>query len=44
MKKVAVIGAGMMGNDVALDLACFGYEVILKDINQDVFTDAESGM
>lgn len=34
--KIAVVGAGVMGCDVAFTLACFGYSVILKDINDDV--------
>lgn len=40
MKKTAVIGAGLMGCDVALTLACYGYPVILKDINEAILMDA----
>lgn len=35
MKKVAVIGAGTMGNGIAHTFAQFGYEVSLIDISQD---------
>ncbi|MCL4151134.1 UNVERIFIED_CONTAM: hypothetical protein GTU68_002724 [Idotea baltica] len=36
MKSIAILGAGVMGSGIALDLASFGYEVILKDINQSI--------
>ena len=42
MKNIAVIGAGVMGSDVALDLAINGYEVILNDINSDSLKNAEA--
>ena len=32
-KKIGVVGAGTMGADLALDLASYGYEVILRDID-----------
>jgi len=35
IKKAAVIGAGMMGAEIALCFASSGIEVILKDINMD---------
>jgi len=35
IKKAAVIGAGMMGAEIALCFASNGIEVILKDINMD---------
>lgn len=34
IQTVGVVGAGVMGSDVALDLACNGYKVILKDIDE----------
>lgn len=40
MKKIAVIGAGVMGIDVAITLAAHGYDVILKDNNQEVIDNA----
>jgi 3-hydroxybutyryl-CoA dehydrogenase len=40
-KIVAVIGAGIMGCDLALDLASHGYTVLLKDLIDDVLKDAE---
>jgi 3-hydroxybutyryl-CoA dehydrogenase len=35
IKSVGVLGAGLMGSEVALDLACHGYKVLLKDISKD---------
>ncbi len=35
MKKVAVIGAGTMGNGIAHTFAQFGFEVALVDVSQD---------
>ncbi|KOR82044.1 3-hydroxyacyl-CoA dehydrogenase family protein [Paenibacillus solani] len=40
IRTVGVVGAGVMGSDVALDLACYGYEVVLKDISEDVLHQA----
>jgi 3-hydroxybutyryl-CoA dehydrogenase len=40
IKKIAVIGAGVMGSDVAFDLASHGYDVILKDIDDDRLAEA----
>ncbi len=40
-KTVAVIGAGVMGCDLALDLSGHGYPVILKDLTPDILTRAE---
>jgi 3-hydroxybutyryl-CoA dehydrogenase len=36
MSTIAVIGAGVMGADVTLNLAAFGHSVILKDIDKGV--------
>ena len=36
--KVAVVGAGMMGAEIALSFALCGAEVLLKDINLDLAT------
>lgn len=41
IKNIAIIGAGVMGSDIAFDLASFGYTVFLKDIYQDVLKEAE---
>jgi len=40
MNKVAIAGAGIMGCDVALNLSCYGYEVILKDLDTQVLDQA----
>ena len=36
MKKIGVLGAGMMGAEIALCFAANGYETILGDINQEL--------
>ena len=41
-EMVAVIGAGIMGCDIALELASYGYSVALKDIDEDTLKQAES--
>jgi len=41
IKNVAVIGAGVMGCDIALDLSCYGYRVILKDLEEETLKKAE---
>ena len=40
-EKVAIIGAGMMGAGLAFVCADAGYEVVLKDIQQDALDAAE---
>lgn len=40
--QIAVIGAGVMGCGVSLNLALKGYPVILKDISDDALEDAKS--
>jgi 3-hydroxybutyryl-CoA dehydrogenase len=42
MKNIAVIGAGVMGSDVALNLACYGYDVILKDIDTSILDKSKA--
>jgi len=42
IKSIAVIGAGIMGSDVALDLACYGYNVILKDLDTEILDKAKA--
>ncbi|WGU96905.1 3-hydroxyacyl-CoA dehydrogenase NAD-binding domain-containing protein [Paenibacillus dendritiformis] len=41
IQTVGVVGSGVMGSDVALDLACYGYEVVLKDISEDAVRRAK---
>jgi len=36
IKKVGVLGGGMMGSDIALSCALAGYEVLLKEVNLDL--------
>jgi 3-hydroxybutyryl-CoA dehydrogenase len=40
IKKIAVVGAGVMGSDVAFDLASNGYDVLLKDVSEHQLADA----
>lgn len=40
-KTIAVIGAGVMGSGIALNLSCFGFKVLLKDIEQTALCQAE---
>lgn len=40
MKKVSVIGAGIMGSDVALDLSSQGYKVVLIDVSEEKMSQA----
>jgi 3-hydroxybutyryl-CoA dehydrogenase len=42
IRKIAVIGAGVMGSDVAFDLASYGYDVLLKDIHECRLTEARN--
>jgi 3-hydroxybutyryl-CoA dehydrogenase len=36
IKKIAVMGAGLMGHGIALEFAANGYEVSLYDLNDDI--------
>ncbi len=40
IKQVGVIGAGQMGNGIAHVLAIAGYDVVLKDVNEEQLTKA----
>ena len=40
-KLVAVVGAGVMGCDLALDLSSHNYSVVLKDLTDDLLKKAE---
>jgi 3-hydroxybutyryl-CoA dehydrogenase len=42
IKKIAVLGAGVMGCDVALDLAIHDYEVLLQDISRAQLDSAKN--
>lgn len=41
MSKVAVVGAGVMGVDVAITFAACGYDVVLMDNNSEVLSKVE---
>ena len=41
IKKVAILGAGMMGSGLAFSCAAKGYEVVLKDIAAEALEGAE---
>ena len=36
IRKVGILGAGMMGSDIALACALADYDVLLKDVSVDV--------
>ena len=36
IKKVAVVGAGIMGNQIAMQVAIHGYEVVCYDISEEM--------
>jgi len=42
IEKIAVIGAGIMGTDVAFDLASCGYNVVLKDVNDATLEESRT--
>lgn len=44
IKTVGVIGAGIMGTGLAEDLACHGYQVILKDISEEILQKSHDQM
>lgn len=44
IKKVAVIGAGLMGHGIAQEFARAGYEVGLNDVSEDALENAIAGM
>jgi len=41
-ESIGIIGAGVMGSDLALDLASQGYRVIVKDIHADILEKAKA--
>ena len=40
MKKIAVVGAGIMGNQIAMQIAIHGYDVVCYDISADMVEKA----
>ncbi|MGF9800641.1 3-hydroxyacyl-CoA dehydrogenase family protein [Brevibacillus agri] len=43
-ETIGIIGAGVMGSDLALDLASHGYRVILKDLHPAILENAKKKM
>ena len=41
---IAVVGAGVMGSDVALDFTSHNYRVILKDLTDEILENARSNI
>lgn len=41
IKTVGIIGAGVMGTDVALDMGCYDLKIYLKDVSIDVLEKAK---
>ena len=44
IEKVAVIGAGLMGHGIALEIAAAGYHVNLYDINEEILDTARKNI
>jgi 3-hydroxybutyryl-CoA dehydrogenase len=42
IRCIAVVGAGVMGSDVALHLSCYGHNVVLKDIREEALAGART--
>ena len=40
IKKVAVVGAGLMGNQIAMQVAIHGYQVVCYDLSKDMIEKA----
>ena len=43
-KVIAVVGAGVMGSDVALDFASHNYRIILRDLTDEILENARSNI
>jgi len=41
-KKIAVVGAGLMGHGIALEFAAHGYQVALYDLKNEILDEAKS--
>ena len=39
-KKIAVVGAGLMGHGIALEFAAHGHEVTINDVNEELLDSA----
>lgn len=44
MQTIGVVGAGVMGSDIALDLSIHNYRVILKDLTEELLEKAKKRM
>ena len=44
INNIAVIGAGVMGADVAFDLSWYGFKVLLKDLDLETLQKAKEKM
>jgi 3-hydroxybutyryl-CoA dehydrogenase len=42
IRHIAIVGAGIMGSDVALHLSCYGYDIVLKDIHEEALVRART--
>lgn len=41
--KAAVVGGGIMGGGIGQTLLQHGYEVTIRDVDEDVLTETETG-
>lgn len=44
MQTVAIVGAGVMGSDLAMNCAAAGYKVILKDVERYILDDVKNSL
>ena len=44
IKRVAVIGAGIMGHGIAQNFARYGYETMLYDVDQQILEKARGNI
>lgn len=44
INKVLIVGAGTMGSDIALDLASYNFQVVVKDIDSNILNKSEQSI
>ena len=44
IQRIAVVGAGLMGHGIALELAAFGYDIALQDRDESQLERARGGI
>ncbi len=44
IKRVGVLGCGLMGSGIAQVAAAAGYETLVRDVSKDIWDRARAGM